>query len=64
MVEARNRERNLDVYDRGGFHGEFIRKEEKIDDIFKIQKPTERGRNRIDDASQELKNLITVQVDI
>ncbi len=54
---------NLDVYDRGGFHGEFIRKEEKIDDIFKIQKPTERGRNRIDDASQELKNLITVQVD-
>ena len=45
---------NLDVYDKGSFHGEFLRKEEKIDDIFKIKKPTDRGKNRIDDAKQEL----------
>ena len=54
---------NLDVYDKGSFHGEFLRKEEKIDDIFKIKKPTDRGKNRIDDAKQELKNIVTIQVD-
>ena len=54
---------NLSVYDRGGFHGEFNRKEEKIDDIFKVKKDTDRGKTRKDDAAQELKNLITVQVD-
>ena len=54
---------NISVYDRGGFHGEFNRKEEKIDDIFKIKKPTDRGKTRIDDSKQELKNLVTIQVD-
>ena len=54
---------NIDVYDRGAYHGEFLRKEEKIDDIFKEKKNNDRGNERISDARRELKKLITNQVD-